>query len=212
MKLFMIVFLGLNLTQLTWAHPVIYKDGTMIGSANMSMYSDNEVNYSFHQQWATGLNHLRFSKDDKNVEMGLLRLNHLLKRWNTDDSQANIYLVSGIGAADSGFDQESAKAAYLGGIETDWESRTLLASLKYTQFNSPELFDISMTKARLGFAPFVAGFDKLQTWFMLQGMYIKGVNKNVIVTPMIRLFYKNALWEMGSSTRGEWMFNFMIHI
>jgi hypothetical protein len=212
MKFSILVLLSLLATQFTWAHPVIYKDGIMLGTANMSMYSDNEVNYSFHQQWSTGINHLRFTKDETNVEMGLLRLNHLLKRWNQDESQGNIYLISGIGVADSGFDQVSSKAAYLGGIETDWESRTLLASFKYTHFNSPDLLDIGMSKARIGFSPFEASFDKLQTWIMLQGMYIKGVDKNVIVTPMIRLFYNNVLWEMGSSIRGEWMFNFMVHI
>jgi hypothetical protein len=193
-------------------HPVIYKNGTMIGSANMSMYSDNQVNYSFDQKWATGLNLWRFNKDNKTTEFGLVRLNHLLKRWNNDNSQANIYLLSGFGVVDSRFDNQSTKAAYLGGFEADWETRTLFTSLKYYHFNSPKLTDISITQARLGFSPFEADFDKLQTWFMLQGMYMGQVEKNVIVTPMLRFLYHTVLWEMGSSIRGEWMFNFMVHI
>jgi hypothetical protein len=196
------------------AHPVIYKGGTMIGSENMSMYSNNQINYSFHQKWATGFNLWRFNResDNKTSQFGLVRLNHLLKRWNTEDSQANIYLTSGIGVADSHFNADSTKLGLLGGFEGDWETRTLFTSLKYYQFNSPNLVDVSMTQARIGYSPYLADFDKLQSWVMLQGMYMRGVEKNVVVTPLVRFFYNNVLWEVGSSLRSEWFLNFMVHI
>ncbi len=195
------------------AHPVIYKGGTMLASQNMSMFSDNQINYSFHQKWATGLNLWRFNREDgKTAEFGLVRLNHLLKRWNTDDSQANIYLVSGAGYATSNFSDTSTKLGYLGGVETDWETRTLFTSLKYYHFNAPTLTDVSMTQARIGYSPTIADFDKLQTWVMLQGMYMGKVDDNVVVTPLLRFFYQNVLWEVGSSLRSEWFMNFMVHI
>jgi len=194
------------------AHPVIYKGGTMIGSQNMSMFSDNQVNYSFHQKWATGLNLWRFNKDNKSTQFGLIRLNHLLKRWNTDDSQANIYLSSGIGVADTNIERKGTKSGYLGGIEADWETRKLFGSIKYYHFSAPKLTDVSITQARIGYSPFEADFDKLQAWVMLQGMYMGQIDKTVIVTPLLRLFYNNVLWEVGSSLRSEWFLNFMIHI
>jgi hypothetical protein len=46
---------------------------------------------------------------------------------------------------------------------------------------------------------------------MLQGMYTPDVDRKVMLTPLLRFFYHNVLWEMGSSTRGEWMLNFMVH-
>lgn len=194
------------------AHPVIYKDGTMIGSQSMSMFSDNQINFSFHQKWATGLNLWRFSKFENTTEFGLLRLNHLLKRWNEEDSQANIYLVSGAGVADANIEKSGTKFGYLVGAEADWETRQLFTSAKYYHFSSPQLTDVGVYQARIGYSPYLADFDKLQSWVMLQGMYLRGVDDHVILTPLVRFFYHNVLWEAGSSLSGEWFLNFMVHI
>lgn len=192
-----------------YAHPVIYKGGTVISSQNMEMFSDNQVSYSFHQKWATGLNLWRFKNDDdSSTQFGFARINHLLKRWNSNFSQANIYLSSGVGAAKT----DETKAAYLLGAEGDWETRHLFTSLKYYSFNAPNLTSVSMTQGRIGYSPHEANFDKLQTWVMLQGMYMGEVEKTVVVTPLVRFFYNNLLWEMGSSLRGEWFLNLMVHI
>lgn len=212
MPTILVVLFGLLSSLASYAHPVIYKDGTMIGSFNTTFFSDNQLNHSFRQNWAVGLNHVRFTKDDRNTELGLARLNHLLWRKNEDHSQANVYLVSGLGLADSEIENSRTNTAYMGGIETDWETRTLFAALKYYHYSSPDTFDIPMAVARLGFSPLEADFDKLQTWFMLQGMHMGGVESKLVVTPLVRFFYHNVLWEMGSSTRGEWLLNFMVHI
>ena len=46
---------------------------------------------------------------------------------------------------------------------------------------------------------------------MLQGMVIDDVNEKLMLTPLLRFFYHNVLWEIGSSTRGDWMLNLMVH-
>ena len=40
--------------------------------------------------------------------------------------------------------------------------------------------------------------NELQAWLVLQGMYVEDQSKEVIVTPMLRFFYKNVLWEIGT--------------
>lgn len=210
---YLLGFFCIIVSPLTYAHPVIYKGGTMLASQNMEMFSDNQINYSFHQEWATGLNLWRFNRENgQTAQFGLLRLNHLLKRWNNDDSQANIYISTGAGVAESEFDREGTKAGFLGGAEADWETRTLFTSLKFYQFSAPKLVDVSVSQARIGLSPYEANFDKLQTWVMLQAMYMPQVEKNVVVTPLLRFFYNNVLWEFGSSLRSEWFLNFMVHI
>lgn len=194
-----------------FAHPVIYGDGVVVSSSNMNSYSDNQLLYSINPRWATGLNHWRFTKNDKNTEMGLARLNHLLWRHNGEDSQANIYLLSGIGVVDSEIERRATREVYMGGAEVDWETRTLFTALKYYQFSSPAVTDLSMAQARIGFSPFESGFEQLQSWFMVQAMIMPEVESQVIITPMLRFFYKNVLWEIGSSTRAEWMLNLMVH-
>ena len=194
-----------------FSHPVIYEGGKVISSFNMASYSDNQALYSMTSKWAAGLNHWRFTRGEKSTEMGLARLNRLLWRHNGEDSQANLYLLSGIGMVDSEIQKKGTREVYMGGFEADWETRTLYSAIKYYHFSSPALTDISMTQARIGFSPFESGFENLQSWFMVQAMIMPKVEPNVIITPMLRFFYKNVLWEMGSSTRGEWMLNLMVH-
>lgn len=195
----------------SFGHPVIYEGGTVVSSFNMTSYSDNQILYSFSPKWTTGINHWRFTQDDKNTEMALARLNHLVWRHNGDDSQANIYLLSGVGVVDSEIERRQTDDIYMAGIELDWETRTLYTALKVYQFASPGVTDINMTQARIGFSPFEAPFEQLQSWFMLQAMVMEKVEPEVIITPMLRFFYKNVLWEIGSSTRAEWMLNLMVH-
>lgn len=109
------------------------------------------------------------------------------------------------------YKKRQTNVAYMTGFEADWETRTIYTALKYYYFTSPKVTDISMAQARVGFSPNEAGFDKLQTWFMLQAMVMPDVESEVIITPLLRFFYHNVLWEMGSSTRGEWLINLMVH-
>jgi hypothetical protein len=193
------------------AHPVIYKDGIVVSSSNMEQYSDNQLMYSWSNRWASGINSWRFTKDDLNTEMVFAKTNYLLHRYNGESSQANIYLHGGVGIADSEIEKKATNEAYMTGIDIDWETRKLYSSAKFYSFNSPGVTDITMTQARIGFSPYEAGFEQLQSWIMLQAMYMPITNREVMITPMMRFFYKNVLWEVGSSTRGDWMLNFMGH-
>ncbi len=195
----------------SFSHPVIYKDGIVVSSSNMKSYSDNQLMYSWSNRWASGLNHWRFTKDEVNTDLAFLKTNYLLYRYNGEFSQGNIYVHGGVGVADSEIEKRQTNEAYMTGVEMDWETRTLYTSLKYYYFTSPKVTDISMTQARIGFSPYEAGFDQLQSWFMIQVMYMPDVEKEAIITPLLRFFYKNVLWEIGSSTRAEWMLNIMVH-
>ena len=195
----------------SFSHPVIYKEGIVVSSSNMKSYSDNQLMYSWSNRWASGLNHWRFTKDESNTDLAFLKTNYLLYRYNGEFSQGNIYVHGGFGVADSEIEKRQTNEAYMTGVEMDWETRTLYTSLKYYYFTSPKVTDISMTQARIGFSPYEAGFDQLQSWFMVQVMYMPDVEKEAIITPLLRFFYKNVLWEIGSSTRAEWMLNIMVH-
>lgn len=197
------IFIFLLFLPLAQAHPVIYKDGIAASSFNTSSYSENYLMYSFSPKTSVGPGHFRFTKDDEHSHLGLVKLNHLLWRKNGSDYQANIYLHGGFGKAQ--------REVYMSGIEGDWETRKLYTSLKHYEFHTPALMDRTMTQARVGVSPLMSDFKDLQTWVMLQGMYTPEIDKTVMITPLLRFFYHNILWEMGSSLRGEWMFNFMVH-
>lgn len=209
---FILGFVVLVFSASALAHPVIYKDGIVVSSSNMESYSDNQLMYTWAQKWSSGFNHWRFTKNKDTTDLGLAKTNYLLYRNNGESSQSNIYLHGGLGVVDSEIEKKATNEIYMAGIDMDWETRRLYSSLKFYQFSSPKVTDINMTQARVGLSAYDAGFESLQTWFMFQAMYLPVVDRKVMLTPMMRFFYKNVLWEIGASTRGEWMLNFMIHI
>lgn len=205
-KLLSILLLSFSLH--SSAHPVIYKDGFVISSFNMDNMNDQQLMYSVTQRFAVGLNSLRFSKDNQDTDLAFVKLNHLAWRYNGHDSQANLYLHSGLGLSDH---QAKSQGALMYGAEADWETRVLFLGVKHYQYYAPHQFDMPLTMARIGFSPFTASFDSLQSWFMIQAMHAPLANKTISLTPMLRFFYKNVLWEMGASTKGGWMLNLMVH-
>lgn len=190
------------------AHPVIYKDGVVISSFNMDNMNDQQLMYSFTQRWAAGLNSFRFSKDNEDTDLAFLKLNYLAWRHNAKGSQANLYLHSGLGLSDR---KARSQGAAMYGAELDWETRELYIAVKHWQYYSPHQFDMPVSMLRVGFSPFTAPFDSLQSWIMLQAMYAPLASETVSLTPMLRFFYKNVLWEMGASASGGWMLNLMVH-
>jgi hypothetical protein len=187
--LFLLLLLPLNLL----AHPVIYQGGTAINSSNMKNLANHYVLYSLTSKFSFGVEDWRFAQRN----FLFAKANTLLYRKNSEHSQGNLYLHSGFGT----------ESTYQLGLEGDWETRRLYTSFKHLEFSHERL-----TQGRVGFAPYLADFSELQTWIMLQGMVTRLVEKEVILTPMLRFFYQNYLAEVGSSVKGEWMLNFMVHI
>lgn len=202
MKMFiLILFISLN----AYAHPVIYKGGWAMSSSNMSFFSNNYALYSLSNRFSLGAEYNRFDKDD----LALMKFNSLMWRENGDDSQANLYLHSGFGFIDEY--KSGSREIFNLGIEGDWETRKLYTSWKHLQFSGARNANYSVSQGRVGFSPKESPFESLQTWFMVQGMVIHDVEDTLMLTPLLRFFYQNVLWEVGSSTRGDWMLNLMVH-
>ena len=61
---------------------------------NISNINQLNIHYSYKHFWSQGIHLL----DLKLRKFLMLQNNFLLERWNEEDSQANIYIFSGIGA------------------------------------------------------------------------------------------------------------------
>jgi len=199
----LILFLMFFSSQLR-AHPVIFDDGVMWGQMMTPDMTDLQVHYSFRYNWSFGANAWRFENAaGEKREYAFAKLNHLLKRWNNADSQGNVYLHSGLGSSRDSF-------AWVAGAEADWESRVWFLSGKWMHF-ADKVVDQDLYVARVGHSPIIADVNSLQIWFMLQGQYEKHMSRTVKVTPLLRFFYHNVLWETGASLDGDYMLSFMIH-
>lgn len=188
------------------SHPVIYKGGLIYQGSFMPKMNELKVGYSFDPELAVMAKSQSFELNN-NYRDYTLGINYLAKRWLSFDSQANLYLgaFSGTYKDDLGSGQTS-HAMLMG----DWEDREdyVLFKSKLYYYDNESSQDYM---ARYGFAPFVAGMDELQTWMILQAYYYDKQSKEVILTPMIRFFYKNVLWELGSSTKGDSFLTLMVH-
>lgn len=194
----------------TEAHPVSYKDAIGIMSYNSQTMNEILLTYSLTSKFAIATSYLR----DSQSEFYIPRANFLVQRWNNDDSQANLYLSAGAGLEKFNLKTYPVR---LGEIIADWESRkyyTYFEHLYLNRDNDQNLLlnfkNYNNTKARVGFAPFLADYNDLNVWLILQTQKQNG--QDLQTTQFLRFFIKNVLWEVGAGFDGSVAFNFMIHI
>lgn len=193
-------------TEAAKAHPVTYQGAFGAMSWNSSMMSDHWLSYTLTPRFAVAARYFGL-RGAPNREFYFSQLNVLLKRWNEAESQANLYLSGAYGLENTA---GASSGAALVVIEADWESRRYYISGKYQAIRLGT-GPLDYARARVGYAPYLAEFNELHTWLMMQAEYQPNIFGSVHVTPLLRFFYQNVLWEVGASTTGNWMFNFMVH-
>lgn len=166
--------------------------------------------HSFTAKHSLAARYLRLDTRDGERTFYMPQVNFLLKRWNELDSQANIYLSVGHGGEkiNSSFKNTSGLA-----LEADWESRKYYISFREDAllYHKDSRRNIYMTKVRAGFAPYLAEFDEMNAWFILQADRSTKGKEEFKLTPFIRIFYHNILMEFGASSKGDAQYNFMVH-
>jgi hypothetical protein len=190
------------------AHPTSFQGATSIELMNRPKSNLFTAHYSFSPRFSLGAESLRWVKsNDESLYAGLLRAGVLLHRINHAQFQANAYLEGGAGVARIDKDQH---LTYRVRAQMDIEDRRyyFLTSLE-RQYVQDQLANW-IPKARVGIAPYLAEFDELNSWLMLQYEY-HSTEKKHDITPFLRFFYRNVLIEAGSSLRGQWMLNAMVH-
>lgn len=191
------------------AHPVAYQGATGVMTWNQPFMSDHWITYSFQPDQAIAGRFMRMiMKDGEELNYSGLQYDYLVKRWNGDDHQANIYVYGGGGVAN--FMNENG-GAYFVGFEADAENRKYFSLIK-AEYMKPEVGDeFGHIEGRLGVAPYEAEYNEMASWFMVQAQWHPNLQKKFVVTPLARIFYKSFLLESGVSLDGDWMLNFMFH-
>ena len=203
MKLKLVVLLVSVICFEVVAHPVIWKNGIVMSTTVTSSTNELKTHYSMTHKWALGLHGISFDED----AYGMIQNNILLKRWNAEGAQGNLYVFSGVGAS---ITQHKESIIHLG-AQADWETRFI-----YTHFNVDSYFKkkpIYLMRARVGVAPYLAEYDGIHTWLILQGDG-KGLGDDIYttITPVLRIFRNNILVEVGSNFVDRYLMTFMVHI
>lgn len=190
------------------AHPVAY-DGArqfMVGISGDTRNLEFYQSYTARTAW--GLHAMAFDRDHADDGFAAIQHNWLLHRWNLSNAQANIYAGLGAGAAKrEGF---SAEPAAVGFFRADYETRRIYSAIE-TKAVTSEAFNRGILSAEAGFAPYLADFDQLNTWIILQAKHVSGPGDDLDVIPKLRFFKDNIFVEIGATHRGKPVASLMIH-
>lgn len=186
------------------ARPVTYPGGSMsmteVNGGNVIIQVDHTVSRTV----ALGGYALSESSGDR-LSTGMIA-NWLAARRNAADSQANAYVMAGIGPSwvrrDDGRGRDTVASGWLA-AEADWETRRLFfGGMGVVSVVGGEETQLGY-RLRAGVAPYVAPAGALHTWLFVQVGRAATAGRKTEVTPVIRLFKGSVLAEAGVSSRGN---------
>ena len=188
------------------AKPLSYVDGTMVMQENDETGHTLSLDYTVTPTEAFGV-YIKQEENGKEIFMFTPEFNTLLKRWNLPDGQGNIFNMSGAGVATyRGNNQPSLWTAFL----ADYESRRWFLSYEPRLVWDGNIEKSVCQRARIGVAPYLADYNQLNTWIMLQVDNHPAKHDHFVATPLIRFFYKTYLFEVGYSSNQHIMVNWQI--
>ena len=197
-----------------YAHPTSSQGTISLMGETSEDLSHYDISYSARYWLSFGVRYHEQRKPLEVSEAALGTLGVLLYRSNGEGHQGNIYAMAGAGHGwikDQNNTTIDEDFVYSHGLQADYETRKIYTLAKYENLKSRDSVLSEYYQLRVGFAPYVAGFYDLNTWFILQTSQDKALSESIEITPILRFFYKNVLTEVGASVDGKFMFNFMVH-
>jgi hypothetical protein len=196
------------------AKPIAFADGTTVmaeyGAGTMQ---EIQIFYAPRFNYSVGGGHVDFTSDvdGRTEHINYARLNWLAHRWNLDDAQANVFMWGGAGSA-TGSTFAGTRAVGNAGLQADFETRRIYASLKMDLQRSSEFSD-RIDTLQLGVAPYKHDYEGLATWFVFQARhYADALHSGIETAALLRLFKGGAWVEAGVTNAGKVqamaMFNF----
>jgi DNA-binding transcriptional MerR regulator len=193
----------MTMAPLAEAKPLSYVGGTMIMQENDETGHTLSVDYTLDPNYAVGL-YAKQEEGGKEFQTVGPQLNTLIKRWNLEDGQANIFNMTGAGV--SRFHNDDQFSAW-SSVLADYETRRIFTSYEMRLMYAGDIESSVWQRARVGLAPYKANYDDLNTWFMVQVDDHPAKDDTLVVTPLVRFFYKTTLLEAGYSSNNHVMLN-----
>ncbi len=192
------------------AHPTAFKGSVGLMGYHSPTMTHNQINYSFRHWFASGVHYFRRSELGSGHHATFLSGNFLLKRWNGETSQANLYAVAGGGISKLTGDSEFTG---LGLAQFDVEDRRYYFFTKNLWLVNNDKTDLRQFTTRVGMAPYVGDYEDLHTWIVLEWQNFRFGDSGAVseLTPFLRFFYNNVLFEIGQSFDGNTKINFISH-
>lgn len=199
------------------AKPIAFGEGnTLMYEYGAGTMQEAQAFYAPRPWYSVGVAYLHLEADDESFSRDIMytRFNYLVKRWNLPKAQGNIFAWGGIGAA-RGSDFDGTKATPNAGLQADYETRRVYASLK-TDWQQSSAFAHHIGTVQLGVAPYEHDYDTVATWFVVQAReYSGGIFSGVEYAALLRLFratrHGSAWLEAGATQDGKLQAMLMIN-
>lgn len=186
------------------ARPVSYSGATMVMTEIDHTGQQIWGNYSPTAKYSIGAFIDKETGGKEDYDVYGVSYSHLLKRWNMDAAQANIFLTGRTGVADLNDEGNFFASSELA---ADYETRRVyfayMNSLKYVD-DVEKSFE---QRFRAGVAPILAEYGDLQPWLIMQADHHPTGKDEWVITPLIRVYYTQSLAEFGISNNKDVLFN-----
>lgn len=194
-----------------WAHagPMGFKDSTMAMGDLGPNWRESWVNHAYTPRDAVGIGATWMRSDDKLVQREFAELTYtrLLRRWNGEHSQANLWLLAGAGPV-RGNDFAGTRTMVTPGVSVDWETTRLYLSATARLYRASGI-NHDYGSVRAGFSFYEADYEETQPWLIVEARRMRGLSEKTEVTPMLRLIHSRYFIEAGVNTMKQARFNFM---
>jgi hypothetical protein len=186
-----------------------FKDSWMAMGDFGTNWREGWVNHAFTARDAVGAGALYMRSDDKRRSRDVQELTYtrLAQRWNTRDSQANLWLVGGVGAV-QGNDFSGSRLMLAPGVQIDYETTRVYVSAAARLYRARGInHDYGAVRAGVSF--YEAEYDETQPWLILEARRMRGLSDRLEITPMLRLISKGYFIEAGVNNSRQWRLNVM---
>ena len=184
------------------ARPVSYAGGWTLMEETDRQSTSALVHYSPTAFYSVGL------KADWDRRSDLLftgaQATWLAKRWFGEDFQANLYVWGAAGLAQGiGDNPGGEELAGQAGVMADWETRRWFVGYRAAARDYGALDASAFHAAKVGVAPYLGDTGDLHTWLMVEVDQRPDAPEAVGVTPMVRFFKGETLFELGWSVSDD---------
>lgn len=203
------------------ALPMSYEGSTTVGIELDHIWSSAWFSHAVQRQLGIGLSaqlipgssnhsssrqgHQSHNSSDLNATESYLLLDstHLLKRWNMNRAQSNLWLFAGVGTYQSWTNDRvnATRIAARPGLQFDIENTRLRFEAKGQLFLA-EGVERSMVSATTGIGLTPPRYQGVQPWLELQVRAMPGVINEIEVIPKLRLLHRRVVLDVGYSSLG----------
>lgn len=191
------------------AGPMGFKGSTMAMGDFSPNWQEAWINYAATPRDAFGAGGVAMRSDDKRLsrDFGEVTYTRLLHRINAEHSQANFWLLGGLGRV-TGNDFAGGKTMLAPGVSADFETTRFYVSATARLYRA-EGINHDFASVRTGFSFYEVDYEETQPWLVVEARRMRGLSEKIEITPMLRLISNRYFVEFGVSNTKQGRFNFM---